>query len=71
MGNFIFCAVQVLITDTVSDVFLILVSDAQPGIFQGREVFLESGHFDKHFMYNTGKKGPAGKNLELFSPGNS
>ena len=62
---------QVLITDIVSDVFLISDSDAQPGIFQGRGVFLESGHFDKHFMYNTGMKGPAGKNLGLFSPGNS
>ena len=27
---------------------------------------MELGHFDKHFVKNTGKKGPAGKNFVDF-----
>ena len=35
---------------------------------QGRGVFLELGHFDKHFIYNTGKKNKErrGKQSENF-----
>ena len=36
---------------------------AQPEIFQGRGGFLELAHFSKHFVKNTRKKGPSGKNL--------
>ena len=35
----------------------------QPGIYEGRGVFLELGHCDKHFNYDARKKGPAGKNF--------
>ena len=42
--------------------------DAQPEIFQGRGSFVELGHFDKHFVKNTRKKGSAGKSFGLFSP---
>ena len=38
---------------------------AQPGIFLGRGVFLEYGHFDKNFMYDMEKKGAAGKNFDI------
>ena len=38
----------------------------QSEIFQGRVGFVELAHFSKHFVKNTRKKGPAGKNLELF-----
>ena len=41
---------------------------AQPEIFQGRGGFVELGHFDKHFVKNTRKKDPAGKNFGFFSP---
>ena len=39
---------------------------AQPKIFQGRERFMELGHFDKKFVKNARKKGPIGKGLEFF-----
>ena len=45
---------------------MIDITGAQPGIFQGRGVSLE-GHFNKHFIYNTWKKGPTEKKLEVFS----
>ena len=34
---------------------------AQPEIFQGRGGFVKLGHFNKHFVKNTRKKGAAGK----------
>ena len=40
----------------------------QPEIFQGRGGFVELRHFDNHFVKNTRKKGPAGKNFGVFSP---
>ena len=39
---------------------------AQPEIFQGRGGFVKLRHFDKHFVKNSRKKGPAGKILEFF-----
>ena len=47
---------------------LVLVphAGAQPEIFQGKGGFVELGHCDKHFVKNTQKKGPAGKNFEFF-----
>ena len=41
---------------------------AQPKMFQGRGGFVELRHFDKHFVKNTRKKGPAGEHFEVFSP---
>ena len=41
---------------------------AQPKMFQGRGGFVELGHFDKHFVKNTRKKGPAGEHFGVFSP---
>ena len=41
---------------------------AQPEIFQGRGGFFEPAYFDKHFVKNTQKKGPAGKNFRVVSP---
>ena len=46
---------------------MIDITGAQPGIFQGRGVSLEEGHFNKHFIYKTRKKGPTEKKLEVFS----
>ena len=43
-----------------------LTTGAQPVIFQGREGFMELGHFDKLFVKNTRKKVTQGKILELF-----
>ena len=38
-------------------------------MFRGRGGFVESGHFDKYFVKKTQeRKGPAGKNLGVFSP---
>ena len=31
---------------------------------QDRTVFLEKGHFDKHFMYDIQKRGSAGKRYQ-------
>ena len=31
-------------------------------------VFVELGHFNKHFIKNTRNRGPAGKHFEVFSP---
>ena len=38
--------------------------------FQGRGGggFVGIGHFDKHFVENTRKRGPARKHFEIFSP---
>ena len=41
-------------------------SGAQPEIFQGRGGFVETGHFNKHFVENTGKKYPREKILKIF-----
>ena len=41
------------------------VTGAQPGIFRGRTGFLEQKHFDKQFMHDIQKKGPAEK-ISLF-----
>ena len=46
----------------------IITSGAQPEFFQGRGGFVELGHFDKLFVKNTRKKGPAGKNVGAFPP---
>ena len=35
-----------------------LNAGAQPEIFQGIGIFVELGHFDKHFIKNTRKKRP-------------
>ena len=43
-------------------------ADEQPEVFQDRGGFVELGHFDKHFVKNTQKKDPAGKNFGVFSP---
>ena len=55
-------------TEIVQSMSLQHVAGAQPEIFQGRRSFLKLGHFDKLFVKNTRKKGPAGKNLGAFSP---
>ena len=39
----------------------------QPAIFQGRGGLVILGHFYKHFVENTRKKGPARKNSGVFS----
>ena len=44
------------------------MSVAQPENFQCREGFLELGQLDKPFVRNTRRKGPAGKNVGVFSP---
>ena len=41
---------------------------AQPDFFQGRGGFVGLGHFCKHFVKNTRKKGPASKNLVVIFP---
>ena len=41
---------------------------AQPEIFQDRGGFVELGYFDKLFVKNTRKKGPAGSNFGAFPP---
>ena len=33
--------------------------------------FVELGHFDKHFVKNTRKRGPSGKHFGVFSPRSS
>ena len=42
-------------------------SGAQPEIFQGREGFVELGHFNKHFLKNK-EKGSTGEHLVVFPP---
>ena len=44
-----------------------IYAGAQPEIFQGRGVLVKLGHFYKHFVKNTRKKSPTGKNLGVFS----
>ena len=44
------------------------ITGVQPEILQDRGGFVEVGHVDKHFVKNTQKKGPAGKNFGVFSP---
>ena len=43
-------------------------ASVQPEIFQGKggRAFVERGHFDKHFVKNTRKRGPQGNILESF-----
>ena len=36
-------------------------------IFQSRGGFVKLGYSDKHFVKNSRKKGPTGKNFEVFS----
>ena len=43
-----------------------MCSGAQPEIFQGRGGFVKLRHFDKHFVKNSSKEGPAGKISEFF-----
>ena len=38
-----------------------MAQGSQPEIFQGRGGFVKLGHFNKHFVKNTRKKGAAGK----------
>ena len=45
-----------------------VISGAQPEIFQGRGGFVKLGHFDKYFINNSRKKGSTGKNFTVFSP---
>ena len=40
----------------------------QSDFFQGRGGFGKLGHFDKHFVKNLRRKGPAGENFGVFSP---
>ena len=40
-----------------------MVAAAQIGIFQGRGNFLEQGHFNKHFTFDTRKRDREGKNI--------
>ena len=53
---------------TLGFVILHIAPGAQPEIFQGRGGLVRLGHFYKHFIKNTRKKGPAGKSLGVFSP---
>ena len=46
----------------------LLLSNAQPEIFQSNWGFVELGHFDKLFLYGSRKNGLAGKNFGVFSP---
>ena len=46
----------------------VTVPGVQPEIFQSRGGFMKLGHFDKHFVKNPRKKGPAGGNFGVFSP---
>ena len=46
--------------------YYMLLTGAQPEIFQGRGGLVKLGHFDKHFVKNSRKKGPAGKISEFF-----
>ena len=41
-------------------------SGAQPEIFQGREGFVESGHFDKYFIKKHKEKRPCKENFGSF-----
>ena len=43
------------------------ITGAQPEMFQSRGVFVKPGHFDKHFVKNSRKKSPTGKNFEVSS----
>ena len=54
----------ILLTDQISQ----FDSGAQPEVFQGKGGLVGLGHFYKHFVKNTRKKGPAVINLEVFSP---
>ena len=43
----------------------LLISVAQPEMFQGREGFAELGRFDEHFFKNARKKGFVGENFAV------
>ena len=44
------------------------ITGAQPENFQGSGGVVELGNFDKHFVKNTRKKGPADNSFGVFSP---
>ena len=46
--------------------FFAIITGAQPELFQGRRGVVKLGHFDKHFVKNSRKNGPAGKISEFF-----
>ena len=43
--------------------YMMIVSGAQTRFFQGRGGFLEQGHFNKHFIFDTREKDRTGKNI--------
>ena len=43
------------------------MTGVQPEIFQDRGGFVKLGHFDKHFVKNSRKKGSTGENFGDFS----
>ena len=43
-------------------------SGVEPELFQGKGDFMELEYFGKHFVKNTRNKGPAEKNVGVFSP---
>ena len=42
---------------------MMVVTDAQAGVFQGGGSFVEYGHFNKHLIFDTRKKDRAVKNI--------
>ena len=42
------------------------MAGTQPESFKGRGSFVEFGHFNQHFVKDTKKEGPAGKNVGIF-----
>ena len=57
---------KVFITKEFTQCKTSCTSGAQPEFFQDRVGFVKLGHFDKHFVKNSRKKGPAGKISEFF-----
>ena len=49
-------------------IYIYIYTGAQPEMFQGRGSFVKFGHFDKPFVKNLTKKGPAGENFRVFCP---
>ena len=60
--------ITIIIITIIIVVVIVIITGAQPENFQGRGGFVEIGHFDKHFVKNTRKKGLAGKNFRVFPP---
>ena len=50
------------------NIYIITITGIQPKVFQSRGGFVKLGHFDKHFVKNSRKKGSAGENFGVFSP---